>query len=86
MRRFENIGISQPIQDSCESLKRAGNWWIRYCDKNGRLHCERAGSRAAAIALYQKREKKVGHRGIKRRPVVIAGPWRMKASVMGGAL
>jgi integrase len=39
-----------------EKVPGSGGWWIRYVDAQGRYHREKAGSKSAAILLYQKRK------------------------------
>jgi integrase len=39
-----------------EKVKGSGTWWIRYHDSTGKLRREKAGAKAMAIALYQKRK------------------------------
>ncbi|HEX7549733.1 MAG TPA: hypothetical protein VF579_04090 [Candidatus Methylomirabilis sp.] len=36
-----------------------GEWWALFYDGNGRRHREKAGTRAAALALYQRRKTEV---------------------------
>ena len=36
-----------------------GVWWIRYADAMGRIRREKAGTKSAALALYQKRKTEV---------------------------
>ncbi len=42
-----------------ERPKKSGIWWIRYADASGRIHREKIGPKAAAIALYEKRRTEV---------------------------
>src|SRR5215469_17967473 len=37
----------------------SGIWWIRYADTTGRIRREKAGTKGAAIKLYQKRKTEV---------------------------
>jgi hypothetical protein len=39
-----------------EKFPGSGEWWVRYWDAQGRKRREKAGSKSAAIALYQKRK------------------------------
>ena len=39
-----------------EKVPGSGAWWIRYADAMGRIRREKAGSKSAALALYQKRK------------------------------
>jgi integrase len=39
-----------------EKVPGSGQWWVRYADETGRLRREKAGTKSAAIALYQKRK------------------------------
>lgn len=39
-----------------ERPKGSGIWWVRYADASGREHREKAGTRAAAVQLYQARK------------------------------
>ncbi len=46
-----------------DHLGRAGDWWIRWTDTEGREHREKAGTRPAALDLYGRRraEVRMGH-------------------------
>ncbi len=46
-----------------DHLGRAGDWWVRWTDTEGREHREKAGTRPAAIDLYGRRraEVRMGH-------------------------
>src|SRR5215469_96594 len=39
-----------------EKCPGSGTWWIRYADTMGRLRREKAGTKSAAVTLYQKRK------------------------------
>jgi len=39
-----------------EKVPGSGEWWIRYTDAQGRYRREKAGTKGAAISLYQKRK------------------------------
>jgi len=46
-----------------DHLGRAGDWWVRWTDTDGREHREKAGTRPAAVDLYGRRraEVRMGH-------------------------
>jgi hypothetical protein len=37
----------------------SGVWWVRYADGNGKARRETAGTKSAAITLYQKRKTEI---------------------------
>jgi integrase len=37
----------------------SGEWWALYADGDGRIHREKAGTKAAAVAVYQRRKTEV---------------------------
>jgi hypothetical protein len=39
-----------------EKVPSSGVWWVRYSDSMGRIRREKAGTKGAAIKLYQKRK------------------------------
>lgn len=47
------------IRGVFEKMPGSGVWWVRYADQHGRIRREKAGTRAAAISLYQKRKTEV---------------------------
>lgn len=42
-----------------ERVKGSGDWWIRYVDQDGKLHREKAWTKALAIDLYRKRKTEI---------------------------
>jgi hypothetical protein len=42
-----------------EKMPGSGAWWIRYADTSGRIRREKAGTRGAALKLYQKRKTEI---------------------------
>jgi site-specific recombinase XerD len=65
---MNELGHNQENQHELEDRKLRGIyerqpgskiWWIRYADATGRIRREKAGTRGAAIKLYQKRKTEV---------------------------
>jgi len=65
---MNDLGHNQENQQETEEHKLRGIyekqpgskiWWIRYADGTGRIRREKAGTRGAAIKLYQKRKTEV---------------------------
>jgi site-specific recombinase XerD len=65
---MNDLGHNQDNQKEAEEHKLRGIyerqpgskiWWIRYADATGRIRREKAGTRGAAIKLYQKRKTEV---------------------------
>jgi len=65
---MNDLGHNQENQHELEDRKLRGIyerqpgskiWWIRYADATGRIRREKAGTRGAAIKLYQKRKTEV---------------------------
>jgi site-specific recombinase XerD len=48
--------MNKPPKGVYEKLPGSGIWWIRYADATGRIRREKAGTKGAAIKLYQKRK------------------------------
>ena len=42
-----------------EKVAESGVWWVRYADGNGKVRREKAGTKSAAITLYQKRKTEI---------------------------
>ncbi len=42
-----------------EKVPGSGIWWVRFADGSGRLRKEKAGTKSAAINLYQRRKTEV---------------------------
>ncbi len=64
----ENLNFNPEKAGVCEDKKLRGIyerdsgskiWWIRYADSTGRIRREKAGTKGAAIKLYQKRKMEV---------------------------
>src|SRR5271167_2032226 len=65
---IENATFNPEKAGVCEDKKLRGIyerdsgsriWWIRYADSTGRIRREKAGTKGAAIKLYQKRKMEV---------------------------
>lgn len=57
---FFRLNLKGEVRDH---IGRAGDWWVRWTDTEGREHREKAGTRPAAIDLYGRRraEVRMGH-------------------------
>src|SRR5713101_3917346 len=42
-----------------EKVPGSNVWWVRYADAAGRIRCEKAGLKSAAVKLYQKRRTEI---------------------------
>jgi integrase len=47
---------AKKVRGIYEKVRGSGVWWIRYADKTGKIHREKAGTREAAGILYRKRK------------------------------
>jgi integrase len=57
--RRRTAGVMSKTKGIYEKFSGSGVWWIRYADSSGRIRREKAGTKGAAIKLYQKRKTEV---------------------------
>ena len=57
--RSEKKAEEKKLRGIYERVPGSGEWWIRYADKAGKIHREKAGNRSAAKDLYRKRKQGV---------------------------